>query len=425
MKAVGIIAEYNPFHKGHAYQLAKARELTGADYAVIVMSGDFVQRGAPALTDKYIRTEMALRSGADLVLELPVPYAVGSAEAFAQGAVSLLDSLGCIDALCFGSECGDISALLPYARLFEEEPELYLQLLRTYLKEGFSFPAARSRAAEEYRNCTERILPCAPTDADCRSVVHLLEEPNNILGIEYCRALLRQKSSIRPVTIKRISSGYHDLSLDTELASASAIRRALTENGCTEELLNQIPESCRPVFQKALESYGVMQLDDFSSVLFYQLLSISREELETFQDITEDLAARIFNLRFQFTTTSAFADLLKTRQLTHTRITRALCHILLKLLQTDLDKLRKQNYPVYSRVLGFRKSAAPLLSAIKQKGTSPLLVKTADASSLLTPVQLGLFEQDVHAAHIYEAAKTCRTGAAFSNEYTRSPIILP
>ena len=151
MKTVGIIAEYNPFHKGHAYQLQKAKELSGADYAVIVMSGDFVQRGYPAIVDKYVRAEMALRAGADLVIELPVSYAVGSAEAFAQGAVSVLEALGCVDFLCFGSESGDLDTLLSYAWLFEEEPPAYRAFLQDFLRQGFSFPAARSRAAEEYR----------------------------------------------------------------------------------------------------------------------------------------------------------------------------------------------------------------------------------------------------------------------------------
>ena len=186
-----------------------------------------------------------------------------------------------------------------------------------------------------------------------------------------------------------------------------------------------MPVFCRSVLQKVLEDSGLMQFDDFSSVLFYRLLSLTREDLETFQDITKDLAARIDNLRFQFTTASAFADLLKTKQVTHTRITRALCHLLLNLKQADLKALRSQNYPTYARVLGFRKSAAPLLSAVKQKGTSPLLVKTADASSVLTSVQTRLFEQDVYAAHVYESARVCRFGTPFTNEYTRSPVILP
>ena len=166
MKTVGIIAEYNPFHKGHAFHLQKAKSLAAADYAVVAMSGPFTQRGLPALTDKYTRAKMALENGADLVLELPIPYAAGSAEAFAQGAVSLLEELGIIDVLCFGSECGDVNALSSYARLFEEEPEDYKSLLKYYLKQGFSFPASRSRAAEEYLHYTDHVCVCSRDDAD-------------------------------------------------------------------------------------------------------------------------------------------------------------------------------------------------------------------------------------------------------------------
>lgn len=193
MKTVGIIAEYNPFHKGHAYQLRKAKELSGADFAVIVMSGDFVQRGCPALTDKYLRAEMALCSGADLVLELPVSYATGSAETFARGAVAVLEELGCVDALCFGSETGDLDSLWRYARLFEEEPPLYRETLKSYLKQGVSFPAARSRAAEEYWNSSERILPCSADDADCRRqlpywILPIISSAWNICGRCFIKA---------------------------------------------------------------------------------------------------------------------------------------------------------------------------------------------------------------------------------------------
>lgn len=434
MKTVGIIAEYNPFHKGHAYQLQKAKVLTGADYAVIVMSGNFVQRGAPAIVDKYVRTEMALRAGADLVLELPVSYATGSAEAFAQGAVSVLESLGCVDTLCFGSECGDIDALLSCARLFEEEPENYRTALQENLKQGLSYPAARSRAAKTFLKQTAKAnfmgLNCK-TDAQS-SISSVLEKPNNILGIEYCRALLRQNSRIQPLTIQRKSAGYHDLSLETELASASAIRTALLGEVCRtkdsaqlpDSIVAQLPKFSAQLLTQTLEASGFLTMDDFSSTLFHRLLSLTKEELARYQDITEDLAARMENFKYQFTFISAFADLLKTKQLTHTRITRALCHILLNLRQADLETLREQSFPAYARALGFRKSAGPLLSSVKQKGTSPLLVKTADASALLSPIQLALFEQDVFAAHVYEAAKVCKFGAAFTNEYTRSPVIL-
>ena len=389
MKTVGIIAEYNPFHKGHAYHLQKAKELAGADYAVVVLSGDFVQRGGPAIVDKYLRAETALRSGADLVLELPVSYATGSAEAFAQGAVSVLEAVGCVDALCFGSEEGGLSALLSYARLFEEEPPAYRELLKEALRQGLSFPAARSRAAEEYRNLTERILPCCADDADCRRSASLLEEPNNILGVEYCRALIRRNSSIRPLTLPRRSSGYHDLSLDTEMASASAIRQALFQayetyktgrSGEVEaagagsllpsSLKNQLPPASRRLLAAALASYGPVRLNDFSSILSYRLLTLSRKELSRFQDVGEELAARMENCRFQFTTAEEFADLLKTRQLTHTRVTRALCHILLGLTQADLDARKAAGWPVYLGPWAFGK--APGLSLRRSKKEAPV-----------------------------------------------------
>ena len=438
MKTVGIIAEYNPFHKGHAYQLQKAKEHAGADYAVIVMSGDFVQRGYPAVTDKYIRAEMALRSGADLVIELPISYAAGSAEAFAQGAVSILEALGCVDVLCFGSESGDLDTLLSYARLFEEEPPAYRELLQGYLRQGMSFPAARSRAAEEYRNFTERILPCQASDADCRRASSPLDDPNNILGVEYCRALIRRKSSIRPLTLRRCSAGYHDLSLNAKMASASAIRHAIYE-ACRQpvspdaeapgilpaSVCAQLPPASQLLLTKALAAHRPLRLNDFSSILLYRLLSLSRAELAAFQDVGEDLAARIENCRFQFTDAEEFADLLKTRQITHTRITRALCHILLNLKQTDLDARKAAGWPVYLRVLGFREGSQPLLAAIKKGSASPLLVKAADASRILSQEQLALFEQDVFAAHIYEAAKAGQNGSALIHEYTRSPVVIP
>lgn len=425
MKTVGIIAEYNPFHKGHAYHLAQAKKCTGADFSLIVMSGSFVQRGFPALLDKYARAEMALSAGADLVLELPVVYAAGSAETFARGAVSLLESLDCVDFLCFGSECGTLTPLHTYARLFEEEPEGYRQLLRSYAKQGFSFPVARSRAAEEYLNYTERILPCAPSDADCRYESEILQSPNNILGIEYCRALKHFQSVIQPVTLPRISSGYHDPDIQAEFASASAIRHTLLEEGLTEQAAAQLPSASLDILRRYEKEDVLLSPDDFSLPLFYRLLSLTEEDLRSFQDISGDLAARIANCRFQFTSFSSFADLLKTKQFTHTHITRALCHILLNLRQEAFLSLRQQNYPVYPRVLGFRKSAAPLLAAIKEKGRVPLLAKPADAPQMLSPMQLSLFETDCFAAHVYESVRALHSRTAFRHEYTRSPIIIP
>lgn len=209
MKVVGIIAEYNPFHRGHEYQIRYVRETLGADYVIVAMSGDFVQRGAPALMEKYLRAEMALLGGADLVLELPIQVSTASAEGFAAGGVSLLDGLGCVDELCFGSECGDTEILMETARILVAEPPVYRDFLQKNLRDGMSFPLARSRALTSY------VAKSAISDVSSgdghfifpEQMDSILSSPNNILGIEYCKALLRQNSSIRPHALLRKGSG--------------------------------------------------------------------------------------------------------------------------------------------------------------------------------------------------------------------------
>lgn len=217
MKTAGIIAEYNPFHTGHEYQINYIKEKLRTDYVVIAMSGDFVQRGTPALFSKYVRAEMALRSGADLVLELPVSISSASAELFARGGVQLLDGLGVTDILCFGSECGDTDALMELAKILAEEPEAFQDALRRNLKDGMTFPKARSMALSA-------VFP------EAEKYQQLLSSPNNILGIEYCKAILRENSSISPVSIKREGNDYHENTLfENHFPSASAIRNAILD----------------------------------------------------------------------------------------------------------------------------------------------------------------------------------------------------
>ena len=233
MKVVGIIAEYNPFHRGHEYQIRYAKETLGADYVVIAMSGDFVQRGAPALMEKHVRAEMALLGGADLVLEMPVQTATASAEGFATGGVSLLDGLGVIDELCFGSECGDTEILMDVAEILVKEPYEYRDLLQQNLRAGMSFPAARSSALIGY--IQEKIASGLNTLGTSSEYIGLvLSSPNNILGIEYCKALLRLNSRIIPHALLRKGSGYHDtdfsLLSDDKFPSASGIRNLMKKS---------------------------------------------------------------------------------------------------------------------------------------------------------------------------------------------------
>ena len=216
MKVAGIIAEYNPFHKGHQYHIEETRKQTGADYVIAVMSGDYVQRGEPAIADKYMRTRMALSGGADLVIEMPVIYATASAEYFATAGIGILDRLGCVDYLSFGSEWADVEDYSSYATLFLEEPEEYRQILQEQLKRGKSFPEARAFTAG-------KLL----FDSKPETAVEFLKEPNHILGLEYIKALRRRNSSIQPITVKRKGNHYHEKILAEEYSSATSIRREL------------------------------------------------------------------------------------------------------------------------------------------------------------------------------------------------------
>lgn len=434
MKIAGIIAEYNPFHNGHAYHIQQTRELTGADYVVVVQSGNFVQRGAPAIVDKYCRTRMALLNGADLVLELPTAYACASAEGFASGAVSLLQGLGCVDILSFGSEQGNLALLDSYARVLTEEPSAYQELLRAFLKQGLSFPLARSKALQEYFSYGQDILPCSLYDQDCRYESEILNQPNNTLGIEYLKALRLLDSNITPFTIKRRSSGYHETTLDAEFASATALRQALLSNAAafSPVIQTHMPDKSGTCLADYLKEKLPLTQDDFSSMLYYQLLSKSEEALAAYTDMTPELANRIKKQLTTYQTFSTFADSLKTKQLTHTRITRALFHVLLQDYQSDADARKAADFPSYARILGFRRDSQPLLGKIKQTASIPLIAKAADGERIIKDFEgntdrellLSMFRQDLFAAHLYESAAAFKSKTAICHEFTRQMTVV-
>ena len=301
MHITGIIAEYNPFHNGHNYHLETAKKLSGADYVIVVMSPDFVQRGEPSIFDKYIRTEMALLSGADLVLELPVCYATGSAEYFAEGGVSLLDSLGVVDTLCFGGESEDLSLFLYLAGTLHNETDDFKSRLQSCLKQGLTFPQARCAALEE----TQDIIP----DASLQS---FLSSPNNILGTEYCRAILKTDSSIRPLPVLRKGSSFCSTDLTGRFCSATALRKGILEDEKRNNLLDHIPKCCHSLFKKGCEN--IMTTEKLLPFLWQKLLSDT--DFDSVFDITPDLSRRIRNLRYSCIGKSweETVSLLKTRQ---------------------------------------------------------------------------------------------------------------
>lgn len=412
-KAVGIIAEYNPFHKGHEYQIQQAKEQTGANIAIILMSGDFVQRGTPAIFAKHQRTAMALLGGADIVFELPSFYACGSAEYFSSGAVSVFNALNSIDFLCFGSESGEIDTCRFLGKLLADEPKLYKEKLRSFLKQGLSFPAARKSALAEYLK--EKDIPFSKD---------FLDTPNNILGIEYCKSLAAQNSSIVPVTIKRIGSSYHETSLSSEYPSASAIRRELiaawnTQKFLSDTLKNAQPPAVKDYLCALLENETFLIEDDFSLLLKYELMKNTPESLCAFSDMSPDLARRIYHHLNTFETFTQFAEQLKTKELTYTRICRALLHVLLN-IPSDLPAIS----PAYVRLLGFKKESSSFLRILQKNSDIPIITKAADYKKLLPKEAHSLFEKDLFASNLYETVKCNKKSTAFTNDLQKPPIIL-
>lgn len=411
MKVNGIIAEYNPFHNGHKYQLEEARNSTSASYTVIVMSGDFVQRGAPALIDKYGRAEMALRCGADLVLELPTLYAASSAEYFAAGAVALLDRLGVVTHLCFGSECGDVDLLSRIADILVEEPAEYSAALKRFLQRGYSYPNARVQALIQLYPFLEGHW-------------QVFSSPNNILGIEYIKALRRQKSALQPITTLRTGSGYHDRQAGGEFCSALALRQAIYAGSDLSQLSYHMPEEAGQILSDRLSRYRILRSGNFSTMLHYKLLLERDCGYEDYLDISADLSARIRNHLDEYTDFDSFCDLLKTKQMTYNRISRCLLHILLDITGTDMNIGKSLGYAPYARILGFRRSAEPLLSAIKKQASIPLISKLADAEALLAPEACSMLKKDILAGEIYQAAVAAGTGKAAVNEYSTPLVII-
>ncbi len=418
MRTVGIVAEYNPLHTGHEYHIQKAKELAGADYAIVVMSPDFVQRGEPAVFEKRIRTEMALRCGADLVIELPVCYAAGSAEYFAEGAVGTLDALRVTDVLCFGAEgvpngpetdsAKSLSeAFFKVARILLEEPKPYQAALRNGLRQGLTFPQARADAL-----------------GACGSSLELIASPNNILGAEYCKALLKFDSAIRPLPIERVQSAYASEALTGKYCSAAALRRVIKEDPAAEGAAAYIPAACADLFAEACKT--PVTADDFLPMLTWKLLH--EESFDDISDLTPDLSDRILNQRFACIGKSfdEITALLKTRQVTDTRIRRVLLHLILGIRTEDVEACRRDGPVFYAKVSGFRASSSLLLHEIKKKSAVPLITKASGAADLLSGQKTAekMWKQDLYAAHLYRSILTYKYRLPFRSEYELSPVMI-
>lgn len=405
MKIVGLITEYNPFHAGHLYHMQQARELTGADYCVVLMSGSFVQRGEPAIFDKYRRTKAALLAGADLVLEIPAAFSTASAHEFAAYGVALLSAIG-VDAVVFGSECGQIEILKQAASALNHESAEFQERLRKGLKAGLTYPQARAKALEMEDTWAS-----------------VLTSPNNILGIEYLRAAEDLHSPMEFYTISRKGSGYHEDTLaDANFPSASAIR-GIIRNSLSKDkdlldiLASHLPAVTHPAYTGAVPVF----VDDFSELLNAAVLQM--QATFSIADLSPELAARLAKPPYFPLSFEERIQALKTRQLTYTRVSRALLHLVLGMREEDISRWKDEGYALYARILGFRRQSSPLLSCLHKKSSIPLITKMADAAQNLSPSALALLEQEVYASHLYQTVRMKRSGV-FQNEYTEGLVFV-
>ena len=434
MKTAAVISELNPLHSGHAGLFRAAREM-GADSVMTLMSGDFVQRGVPSIVERYTRTHMALLAGADLVLSYPVRYATGSAERFAEYAVRILNGLGCVDWLVFGSESGDVHGLMECAGVLVQEPPEFRERLHAALRAGRSYPSAASEALPEYAG--------------------LLRDPNNILGVEYCKALIRTDSSIRPVTVKRLSSMHSDRSIRDSGASAGAIRSLLLEaghpgtdrsGGISQEnvhpgmdcsgsfsressdpgsdqhvydqtgpdmsavdvwtvLSEVIPAEACEVFRQSVEKHGLVRADLFSKLLLEKLWATDDPaELTQFLDVTDDLSRTLIQRRREFTGWDGFMYLCASRSLTISHVSRACLHIALSLGRSD-----QSEGALLTQLLGCRRGANRLVSAVSG-GTVPVVARPASPPDGLSLGQSALLKEEIRLSNLYEVFRSFERG---------------
>jgi len=396
MNVLGIIAEYNPFHNGHLYHLEQSRKLCSTDYTVCVMSGSFIQRGEPALVNKWARAEMALLSGIDLVLELPVVYAMSSAEYFAYGGVKILDSLGIVDHLCFGSESGSLEGLKAVAEVLHNEPQPYKELLKKYLNGGISYPAARESALKEY---FER------TDGFSEDIGSTMGQSNNILGVEYLKALKRLGSRIKPFTISRIHNSYNTEDITGSISSATSIRKYIFDRPSVSPdsiPVRALPEPTIQVLEREFGSgRGPVFSHSFASIILASIRKMSSRQLKLLPYVSEGLENRIKDSADNSGTLYELIDKVCTKRYTRTRIQRALFHLLTGLTSNEFDNFNQNGGPQYIRVLGFNSKGRQLLSALKDTASLPVIVKAANFKNTSNPLVNRMLEIESHSTDMY------------------------
>ena len=387
-KVLGIVAEYNPFHNGHLYHLEESKKATGANYTVAIMSGNFTQRGDTSIIDKWSKTKIALSNGIDIVIELPLLYSISSAENFADGAIKILDSLKVVDYISFGAETSNIKILDKIADVLYNEPKEYKALLAHELSKGISYPKARDNALMMYLN-------------NIRQLSNVVSSPNNILGIEYLKALKKFNSNILPIAIPRFSSEYNDTSFSGNIASATAIRNIIKNKGF-DILQKLLPSSCYSILMDNIKvGHIVPDITVFEKEIIYNLRKMSINEISELADVSEGLEFAIKNAANYCNSIVEFLNIIKSKRYTTTRLQRILLYSLLGITKRDIS-LSKKCLP-YIRVLGFNERGKYLISEVAKANPKLNIVTSVKKffdNNLNKNLKL-MLDKDIWATNVY------------------------
>ncbi|MFI3210583.1 MAG: nucleotidyltransferase [Peptostreptococcaceae bacterium] len=404
MKTVGLIVEYNPFHNGHKYHLDKSLEITNATHSIAVMSGNFLQRGEPALFDKFTRANVAVKNGVDLVVELPILFSTQSAELFSFGAINLLNSLNIVDDVCFGSEEGNIEILKEISKILNFEPLEFKENLKKYIDEGNLFASARSNALFDYiKNnfLNNNGLKNVFVNYNKEKLFNILNSSNNILGIEYIKALLKLNSSINPKTITRISNSYNSETIDSTICSATAIRKNLKENNNLDFLEFVTPKFTNEMIKEKIDNNFNPLFDSDYYEILSSIIYRDFDNLNKIFEVNEGIENKIYSNVFKHNDFNSYLLSIKSKRYTLTKIKRILNNILLGITKEDIKKIKNINSIPYVRVLAFNDRGREIIKKIKENSQINIITKFSNTEYLTDDISKTLLKYDVLATNIY------------------------
>lgn len=386
LKLLSIIAEYNPFHNGHAYHVNTSKEKSSSTHSMAIMSGNFLQRGEPALIDKWTRANMAVQNGLDLIVELPFVYSCQSAEIFAYGSIMTLNALNTVDTLSFGCEQDHLDDLFEIAKLLAHEPDDYKEILKNYLNQGHSYPKSRQLAVGDYLHSSKQILTT----------------PNNILAIEYLKWLIKYKSSIQPLPIRRMNAGYHDENIVNNFVGATYIRNCIKKDKDPKSIYGLVPEATYNQLCKYSESTKFNHLDNYFSLIIGDLLKTTPDDLKQIFDVNEGLENRILKAIPSAKDMEYFIEKIRSKRYTNTRIKRILINFLLAHTRTSLEQVfNNPNFNPYLRVLAFNNKGKEILKEIKKNSPINIITNLSKDYNQLEDLQKYCIDKDVLATNYF------------------------